>query len=96
MKNKNTIITKEKNSSLFGDQSGSCISLALIEKSKIFIGNVGDSRILLGYKTGVKQLTTDHKPLNPEEIKRIVKSGGQVHYKTILSKKSKLPPIGTK
>jgi serine/threonine protein phosphatase PrpC len=30
------------------DQSGSCVSLILIEKDKIFIGNVGDSRILVG------------------------------------------------
>ena len=57
------------------DQSGSCACLTVVHEDKLYIGNVGDSRVLLGTKNSVKQLTTDHKPMNPSETKRIVKAG---------------------
>lgn len=64
--------------------AGSTVSIAIIRNDKIFIGHVGDSRIVLGYQKGAGAdwqacaLTTDHKPDAPAEQTRIVKCGGRV------------------
>ena len=41
--------------------------------------NVGDSRAIICSCTTAYQITTDHKPLYPEEINRITKQGGVVY-----------------
>ncbi|KAK7464041.1 hypothetical protein BaRGS_00037965 [Batillaria attramentaria] len=66
--------------------SGTTASIAIIKKSKLYIGHVGDSGIVLGCDEGPRNavymkpkcLTKDHKPDNPEERARIEKSGGSV------------------
>jgi serine/threonine protein phosphatase PrpC len=46
----------------------------------IIVGNLGDSRAILIKSDGkLHSLTTDHKPENPEEDKRIKAAGGFVH-----------------
>lgn len=48
-------------------------------KLKITVGNIGDSRCLLGRKSSkLVELTQDHKPNNKIELERIVSSGGSV------------------
>lgn len=68
-------------------QQGSTIVFALIDRPakdddkqvyKCLIGWVGDSRVIASKNGQMKELTEDHKPLNPEESKRIVKAGGSV------------------
>ena len=49
------------------DKSGSCAVFALFIDSKIYVGNVGDSRALVVTKKGGKCLTRDHKPDNEME-----------------------------
>ena len=62
--------------------SGStCVSL-LFTPTRICCINVGDSRCIIGkfngYEWKSKVLSRDHKPSDPDEMNRILKSGGRV------------------
>jgi protein phosphatase 2C family protein 2/3 len=63
------------------DRSGSCAVIILIVDSKAYVANVGDSRALFSEDFGKNyvEITEDHKPNNPKEKIRIIKSGGQVY-----------------
>lgn len=60
--------------------AGSCACTLLIYNKSIQVLNLGDSRCVLSRSGGteIRQLSTDHKPSNQEELERIVKSGGFV------------------
>merc|ERR1719424_2137605 len=77
-----------------GNSSGSTGTFVIVElpqveaeKFVLRVGNVGDSRVLLGRADGTMvqgpgtdgALTIDHKPDLPSEADRIVRSGGLVH-----------------
>ncbi|CAL8147039.1 unnamed protein product [Orchesella dallaii] len=64
---------------------GTTATIVFIKNGKLYIGHVGDSAIILGYEDSdshplwkAKQLTTDHKPDSPAELKRILSAGGKV------------------
>jgi len=63
------------------DSGATCLSI-LISGNFITCSNVGDSRAILGRcmrgAWSVHQLSWDHKPDNPQELKRILGSGGSV------------------
>ena len=63
------------------DRSGSCGLVTLLYDDKIFIANLGDSRIIMSINGGdkVKQLSSDHKPNNPKEFERALKNGSKVY-----------------
>ena len=63
------------------DKSGSCAIIILIVDKKVYIANVGDSRCLLSMDNGKKyiEVTKDHKPNSPNELKRIKKYGGNIY-----------------
>ena len=63
------------------DKSGSCAIIILIVDRKVYIANVGDSRCLLSMENGKKyiEVTKDHKPNSPNELKRIKKYGGNIY-----------------
>ena len=63
------------------DRSGSCAVIILIIDKKIYIANVGDSRCLLSMENGKKyiEVTKDHKPNSPNELKRIKRYGGNIY-----------------
>ena len=72
------------------DRSGSCaIILLIIGKLNKFIildddcyiANVGDSRAIMSTNAGTKMivLSTDHKPNNEDEKKRIISEGGKIY-----------------
>ncbi|XP_049941445.1 uncharacterized protein LOC126418635 [Schistocerca serialis cubense] len=67
--------------------AGTTATICFVKKSKLYIGHVGDSGVVLGYKEKGeaewrgKPLTRDHKPEDPEEYKRIERSGGKVQIK---------------
>mmetsp|Transcript_70647 Transcript_70647/g.187433 ORF Transcript_70647/g.187433 Transcript_70647/m.187433 type:complete len:392 (-) Transcript_70647:634-1809(-) len=66
--------------------SGTTCTLAIhdIQKDKITVAHVADSRAVLskrcGQKCGGVQLTRDHKPVLPDERKRIESGGGRVVF----------------
>ncbi|TKA81532.1 Protein phosphatase 2C 2 [Cryomyces minteri] len=60
--------------------SGCTASVAIISKDKIYVGNAGDSRSVLGIKGRAKPLSFDHKPQNEAEKKRICAAGGFVDF----------------
>lgn len=59
----------------------------LIIQDDVYVMNVGDSRALLSADNGEKvyRLTTDHKPTNIDEKRRIVTNGGKVYRTQSLS-----------
>ncbi|KAL1428284.1 hypothetical protein MTO96_002679 [Rhipicephalus appendiculatus] len=68
--------------------SGTTASIGFIRRGKLFIGHVGDSRIVLGSQSMDGEnwygqpLTHDHKPENPREKERIHSVGGLVMNKS--------------
>ena len=66
-----------------GYTNGSTCLLAIIHKHKgelcLNVANVGDSRLIVISKDGkTKQITEDHTPENPKEIRRIEDLGGDI------------------
>ena len=53
----------------------------LIVGDVCYVGNVGDSRAFMSMDSGSKivPLSSDHKPENPEEKRRIEANGGKVY-----------------
>ena len=66
------------------DNSGTTLCSGIIYGKILYIINLGDSRAVLGTyfnrsnKWKTKQLSIDHKPINPNENKRIISYNGRV------------------
>lgn len=60
--------------------SGCTASVGIITHDKIYVGNSGDSRSVLGIKGRAKPLSFDHKPQNEGEKARICAAGGFVDF----------------
>ncbi|KAF2100387.1 type 2C protein phosphatase [Rhizodiscina lignyota] len=60
--------------------SGCTASVGLVTRDKIYVGNAGDSRTVLGIKGRAKPLSFDHKPQNEGEKARITAAGGFVDF----------------
>ncbi|EGR34564.1 protein phosphatase 2C, putative [Ichthyophthirius multifiliis] len=84
-----TISFKETNKEICSQNfdsylSGSTLVSILINKNKLYIANVGDSRAIIGKQKGINNgfyfqtLTTDHKPCLERERQRVIKAGGRV------------------
>lgn len=52
--------------------------MVLITKTEIYTANAGDSRCVLARNGTAKNLSNDHKPDQPNELKRIKNAGGFV------------------
>ncbi|KAF8928553.1 Protein phosphatase 2C 2 [Dissophora ornata] len=64
-----------------GDSSGcTAITATFTDKNVLYVGNAGDSRAVLGSDGTAIALSSDHKPVNKEESRRIVAAGGFVEY----------------
>ena len=61
------------------DPSGSCGIIAMIQKNKCIIANVGDSRLVIFKKNEILFCTEDHKPGTSLEKERITKAGGKIY-----------------
>ena len=65
------------------DYAGSTLCYTFFSGKSLFCANVGDSRAVLGRRSGASlkaiDLSEDHKPGLPQEKARIVASGGTVH-----------------
>lgn len=75
------------------DRSGSCAVIAILIDDMCYIANVGDSRALLSQDLGKNftVLTTDHKPNEESETKRIVENHGKVYQTQTPAKNLNLP-----
>ncbi|CAL8105182.1 unnamed protein product [Orchesella dallaii] len=67
--------------------SGTSASVVIFTRGKIFIGHVGDSKVVLGYQDPNSQhwigqaMTTIHRPGDPKERAMIEAAGGKVSWK---------------
>ena len=79
------------------DKSGSCAVFVLIVNDEMYVGNVGDSRAFLSSENGNKivSLTTDHKPNQENETKRILDKGGKVYQSQTCAKSLNIPSLNT-
>lgn len=64
----------------YGETSGSTCLLVIKYDNTIYTINVGDSRAILYNGSKTMQLSRDHKPLEPSEKERILKSGGKIMF----------------
>ncbi|TPX34836.1 hypothetical protein SmJEL517_g02573 [Synchytrium microbalum] len=63
------------------DPSGcTAVCAILTDDGKVICGNAGDSRAVLSVKGVAEPMSYDHKPVNPEESRRIVAAGGFVEF----------------
>jgi len=69
--------------SLRNESAGSTAVTVLIKDNKLYCANIGDSRCIASIKGNVEPLSFDHKPLNPDEFKRITEAGGFVQYNRV-------------
>ncbi|OQN96888.1 hypothetical protein B0A48_17442 [Cryoendolithus antarcticus] len=60
--------------------SGCTATVGIITHDKVYCGNSGDSRTVLGIKGRAKPLSFDHKPQNEGEKARIQAAGGFVDF----------------
>ncbi|KAK3116632.1 Protein phosphatase 2C 2 [Teratosphaeriaceae sp. CCFEE 6253] len=60
--------------------SGCTSTVGIVTHDKIYVGNAGDSRTVLGIKGRAKPLSFDHKPQNEGEKARICAAGGFVDF----------------
>jgi len=69
------------------DLSGSCASVVVVDANYVYIGNLGDSRVIGSFSNGrwIRQLTKDHKPDDTQELQRILKSGGGIAKQKIVT-----------
>lgn len=58
--------------------AGATAVTAFIRGRKLFIANAGDARAVLNRDGIAVRLSYDHKPTDPEEMKRIIAAGGTV------------------
>eukprot|EP00943_MAST-04B_sp_MAST-4B-sp1_P009687 g9687.t1 len=67
-----------------GDTSGSTGITGFVTPNNIIVANCGDSRSVLCREGGTaEEMSRDHKPTNPLELKRIENSGGHVSMKRV-------------
>ena len=62
------------------DISGCTASTCMITPTHFVCANAGDSRTVLGANGEVIPLSSDHKPSDDEECRRIINAGGSVQW----------------
>lgn len=63
--------------------AGTTAIIVLLKNSKLYIGNVGDSRAVASFAGRADPLSIDHKPSLDTESKRIVAAGGWVEFNRV-------------
>ena len=56
-------------------RAGTTATIAVVNDTEIVVGHVGDSRAIVVGSRGITMLTTDHRPTNDAERKRVLKAG---------------------
>lgn len=66
-------------------QSGSTAATVILMGRRLFVANVGDSRVVLCRGGGqCVELTSDHKPSRPDEAARVRAAGGFILHKRVM------------
>lgn len=67
------------------ERSGSCAVVCLVIGDMCYVANVGDSRAVLSTHSGqnIIALSTDHKPMDTQEEKRIKEAGGKIYQASV-------------
>lgn len=77
--------------------SGTTAALVFVRGNELFVGNLGDCRVVMGRTrgTGVEaiDLSVDHKPDRPDERTRIVQHGGRVEPVRLQSSQNFVGPM---
>lgn len=96
----NSLASMLSSSGVDATLAGSTLCSILIQDSKMFVANVGDSRAMVALdskdaKGGLKPayLTRDHVAANPTEKKRILECGGRIKGKRIYCGDKDLPGL---
>lgn len=63
---------------------GAVTVVAICHHETLYILNLGDSRAVINHHQQAKSLSTDHKPTDPVERKRIEATGGYIQYERVL------------
>jgi serine/threonine protein phosphatase PrpC len=69
-------------------EHGSTATTAFMLGNRLYVANVGDSRVFLCRKMKAYPMTEDHKPNRPDELKRIQAAGGYVINKRVMGELS--------
>jgi len=64
--------------------SGTTAVTFLLDQDQIHAANAGDSRMIVVGDDEPRQLTVDHRLDNPEEVERILRSGGETDYPYVI------------
>ncbi|GAB1599988.1 probable protein phosphatase 2C T23F11.1, partial [Argonauta hians] len=72
-----------KDESMKDELAGTTALVILLKSSKLFCGNVGDSRAVGCVRGMVEVLSFDHKPSNDNETRRIIAAGGWVELNRV-------------
>ena len=73
----------QKQDNLLCKENRSMIFFIVLIGFCYFQGNVGDSRAVISLCGEAEALSTDHKPVNEEEHKRITAAGGFVEFSRV-------------
>jgi len=64
-----------------GSDSSGCTAVTCIVTPQYYVcANIGDSRCVLGTANETVPLSSDHKPSDEEEEKRVLNAGGKVNW----------------
>ncbi|KAJ3074873.1 hypothetical protein HDU98_009943 [Podochytrium sp. JEL0797] len=78
----NTMLKENQAIDSYMSGSTAVVMLFFEEDRRVLIGNVGDSRIIMGRKEGESvvpmQVSTDHTCLDPTELERVKKAGARI------------------
>jgi len=69
--------------SMKDEMAGTTACTVILKGSKLYCGNVGDSRCIACIRGQAEALSYDHKPSNDSETKRIIAAGGWVEFNRV-------------
>lgn len=72
------------------NSTGSTATVLLLTPQDLYVANLGDSRTVMSVAGKTQELSTDHKPENEQERKRIEATRRKVEYGGIVGKHTSL------
>lgn len=69
---------------------GATAAIVYIQGQTLYVGNAGDTRVVLDRDQSAHRLSHDHKASDPDEVDRIRKMGGEVDFGTGIARVSQI------